>query len=268
MKSFKLIALASAGALGFVAAPAGASTCVGNCGTSGADGDIDLSPTGNSTYNWISTSGGAGQSDVGEIAGVGDGDDGFNTGSEFISNSFTAAAGDELTFFFNYVTSDGSGFADYGWASLVDGTGSVAAWLFTGRTRPEGDIAPGFGLPALDATLTPATSAIIGGAPNWSPLGASSGTCFAAGCGYTGWIESSYTIATAGTYTVQYGVTNFNDSSYQSGLAFDGLALNDVEIGGAVPEPSTWALLLLGFFGIGGMMRRRGEVRSTKVTFA
>ena len=42
----------------------------------------------------------------------------------------------------------------------------------------------------------------------------------------------------------------------------------DPPVNGAVPEPSTWALLLLGFFGIGGMMRRRGEVQSTKVTFA
>ena len=40
------------------------------------------------------------------------------------------------------------------------------------------------------------------------------------------------------------------------------------EVNGAVPEPATWALLLLGFFGIGGMMRRRGEVQSTTVTFA
>ena len=37
---------------------------------------------------------------------------------------------------------------------------------------------------------------------------------------------------------------------------------------GAVPEPSTWAMMLLGFFGVGGMMRRRGQLRSTKVTFA
>ena len=37
---------------------------------------------------------------------------------------------------------------------------------------------------------------------------------------------------------------------------------------GAVPEPSTWAMMLLGFFGVGGLMRRRGTVGATKVNFA
>jgi hypothetical protein len=32
---------------------------------------------------------------------------------------------------------------------------------------------------------------------------------------------------------------------------------------GAVPEPSTWALMLLGFFGIGAVMRRRKDVTTT-----
>lgn len=37
----------------------------------------------------------------------------------------------------------------------------------------------------------------------------------------------------------------------------------------AVPEPATWAMMLLGFFGIGFAMRRdRAQVRSTKVSFA
>lgn len=251
-----------------ISAPASAATCIGSCGTSGADGDIGLSPTGNASYSWVSTDGGEQNSTAGEIAGVGDNDGGANSGSQFTTSAFSAAAGDSLNFFFNYVTSDGAGFADYGWAQLLDGSGSNAAWLFTGRTQSSGDIAPGFGLPGLDAALTPATSPIIGGAPNWSPLGGSSGNCFDAGCGYTGWIESNYVIPTAGTYSVAFGVTNWSDSAFQSGLAWDGLALNDTPIdgggvGGAVPEPSTWAMLLLGFFGIGGALRRRKSVTAT-----
>lgn len=255
-----------------IAMPASAATCIGNCGTAGADGVVTLSPTGNSSYNWVSTANGEANSTAGEIQGVGDNASGAVIGSQFTTAAFTAAANDSLDFFFNYVTSDGAGFADYGWAQLLDSSGNNAAWLFTGRTQPSGNIAPGVGLPALDATLTPATSPIIPGGPVWSPLGGSSGSCFSAGCGYTDWIESTYIIPTAGTYSVAFGVTNWDDSAFQSGLAWDGLSLNDTPIDGgdvgAVPEPSTWALMLLGFFGIGSVLRRRQRNVATTVTYA
>lgn len=274
MLNKKLLLSAGAAVAAFAAMPASAATCVGNCGTAGADGDVVLSPTGNSEYSYVSTWNGSATT-AGEIAGVGDGDAGVNTGSQFTTAAFSASAGDSLTFFFNYITSDGSGFADYGWAQLLDSSGSNAGWLFTGRTQPDGDIAPGFGLPALDAALTPLTSEIIDGETTWSPLGGDSGRCFSGvgqGCGQTGWIESSFTIAADGMYSVAFGVTNFNDSQFASGLAWDGLELNDTpidggDVGGAIPEPTTWALMLLGFFGIGGFMRRRSNV-TTKVSFA
>jgi hypothetical protein len=54
-------------------------------------------------------------------------------------------------------------------------------------------------------------------------------------------------------------------------LAFDLMTIGDVgqvtNPPGAVPEPSTWALMLLGFFGIGAVMRRRKDVTTT-VTYA
>ena len=39
-------------------------------------------------------------------------------------------------------------------------------------------------------------------------------------------------------------------------------------VGGAVPEPGTWAMMLLGFGAAGYAMRRRAKVRRTNISFA
>lgn len=228
--------------------PAGA-TCVGNCGTDGADGVVTLSPLGTPAYLYVSTLGGV--KGAGEIPSAG----GTN-GSQLTTPSFAANVGDKLNFYFNYVTSDGSKFADYSFAELLDSTNAVVATLFTARTTPSGNTSPGTGLPADDSTLTPASSAIISGAPAWSELGSSSGKCFNSGCGYTGWILASYAIPTAGTYTLTFGTTNFIDTAFDSGLAIDG-----VTIAGApvipTPEPASLSLMGLGLVGLGLIRRRR-----------
>lgn len=243
-------ALAIAAAAG--ASSASATTCIGACGTAGADGVVTLSPTGNATYHWISTNGGtAGTASLG-VANE-------TNGSEFISNNFAAVSGDSLTFYFNYVTSDGSGFPDYAWSELQTATGSHVAWLFTATTTPSGNTSPGQGLPADDSTLTPATTPIIAGLSTWSPLGGSSGACYispSSGCGYTDWIKSTYSIGAAGSYRVAYGTTNVRDTAFDSGLAFDGLAVNDHPVGD-VPEPAAWALMLMGFASLGAALRTR-----------
>ncbi|MXO86450.1 PEPxxWA-CTERM sorting domain-containing protein, partial [Altererythrobacter aurantiacus] len=59
------------------------------------------------------------------------------------------------------------------------------------------------------------------------------------------------------------GIINGMQGSYVVGLP-----VAAGTISAPVPEPATWALMLLGFFGIGGMMRRSAAVRSTRVTFA
>ena len=191
---------------------------------------------------------------------------GGTNGSQYTSTTFRAAANDPLTFLFDYVTSDGAGWADYAWSELQTAAGAHVAWLFTARTQPSGNTSPGFGLPADSATLDPTGSNIQSGT-EWTPLADYSGACYAAGCGNTGWIQSNYTIATAGTYQVVYGVSNWGDTLYQSGLAFDALAVNGTAVPVAgVPEPATWLMMLVGFGLIGGAMRKRRNTMN--ITYA
>ncbi len=89
------------------------------------------------------------------------------------------------------------------------------------------------------------------------PLGSNSGDCYAAGCGYTGWINSTYSIADAGNYVLAFGVSNWLDTSYDSGMAFSGITVAGVPVDNAVPEPGTWAMMLMGFGAVGFAMRRR-----------
>jgi hypothetical protein len=221
-------------------------TGVGNYGTLGANGVVTLSPTGDPQYGYVSTAGGV--LGVG-LPGVG-GSGSPTNGSTVTSPFFSAIAGDILKFYFNYVTSDGAGYADYAWGQLLDSSLSPVSLLFTARTTPGGNTAPGFSMPALNATLVPATTPIIPGGPAWSPLAGSSGTCFSTGCGYTGWIQATYTIPTSGTYALNFGTVNWTDQIFDSGLAFDGTTINDKPITKTTtPEPSS----LLGFLFLGGL---------------
>ena len=249
----RIVYLSTAAAAALYATAAQADTCTGTCGVASPNGVVVAPPAYGPDYQYVTTNNGA--TGAGEIAGVGGTD-----GSELTTSAFNSNAGDQLNFYFNYITSDGSGtYTDYAFAELLD-AGVHAAWLFTSRTTPSGDTSPGFGLPSNDSTLTPGATPIVAGAPAWDPLGGSTGTCYSSGCGYTGWIGSSYTIAAAGSYSIRFGVTNIADTAYDSGLAFAGLTINNVPvepIGGAVPEPTSWALMLIGLGGTGAALRRR-----------
>lgn len=218
--------------------------CTGNCGADAANGVVTAPPTGNDQYGWVSTANGISGTGLPGIIG--------KEGSVLLSTLFAADAGDDLEFFFNYVTTDGSGFADYGWARLLDDSLQQVAMLFTARTKPSGNIVPGIDMPLPEATLTPGSVEIIGGAPAWSVLGADSGKCFAAGCGYTGWVQSNYSILNSGNYYLEFGVTNWTDSAYDSGLAFDGISIDGVAIDEPkdIPEPTGIALFGLALMGL------------------
>jgi len=262
-KSTRVLSVAAAAVLSvFMAGQASATafdggipvgwTGIGNYGTLGANGVVTTSPEGGN-YGWVSTSGGVttGSADLGLGSET--------NGSILRTNAFSANAGDSLDFYFNYVTSDGQIYVEYAWARLLDNLLNPVALLFTARTTTSGSTVPGFGMPPITAQITPNVVTIVSGAPIWSPLGGSSGTCYGAGCGYTGWVESEYTIANAGSYILEFGVVNWLDTAYQSGLAFDGITVAGVPIdpNGDVPEPASLALLGLGLAGLGAFRRRK-----------
>lgn len=223
-------------------------TCTGNCGTLGANGVVTTSPEGGN-YGWVASNTG--------ITGLGL-PVGGTDGSRLRSSVFSANAGDALNFYFNYVTSDGAGYADYGWSRLLDSALNPVATLFTARTTPGGNSVPGFGMPAIAATMTPATVVITPGGPSWTPLGGYSGSCYSTGCGYTGWVSSTYNIAAAGNYILEFGVVDWGDQIYDSGLAFDGITVGGESIiVNGVPEPASLTLIGIGLAVTAAIRRRR-----------
>lgn len=225
--------------------------CTGNCGMSGANGVVPLSPFPATTaYGWVSTENGVDGLGLPGIGGTGS----PGIGSRIRSGTFTVTAGDVLSFYFDYVTADGAGYADYAWARLLDSGGNEVALLFTARTTTSGNTVPGFAMPPLVATLNPASTPIIPGAPAWAPLGEDSGYCFDVGCGYTGWVQATYAVPTSGTYELEFGVVNWNDDSVQSGLAFDGATIGGAPIGPTTPTATSVPVPTLGEYGLAAMI--------------
>lgn len=187
MKTFLLVLLlVVGGTLPVQALP----LCLGNCGTLGADGDVPASPLGGD-YTWVSTHGGI----VGlTFAPFPD----LQEFSAWRSDPFEARAGTFAQIYLNTVTTDGLGF-DFWWVELRDAMDPRAL------SRPRG-------LSRFRSTPL--------GAPTWAPLGPDSGSCFAVGCGTSGWQLRELPVRVSGLYHLDVGVVNGSDSTFDSGVAF------------------------------------------------
>jgi hypothetical protein len=226
-------------------------TCTGTCGASAADGVVPLATGGGTKYGWVATTKSAEEV---SLPGVGGNGVSFN-GSALRSIAFNATAGAELDFRFNYTTSDGAGYADYAWARLLDSNSNAVALLVTARSSADGKVVPGFDMPASVGTLTPSTVSLTAEATKWSPLGDRSDKCYDTGCGTTGWVQSKYTIAANGVYHLEFGVANWDDGDFGSGLAFDAITLGGAPL--PVPEPASYGMLLAGMTFLGAAAKRR-----------
>ncbi len=231
----------------------------GAAGFGSANGIVGPSPVGGS-YVYITTTDGL--DGVGQLAGAGG-----SNGTLLTTFDFAVGAGDTLEYYFNYITSDGEVFTDYAWTRLVDATTDAeVALLFTARTQPTGSIVPGTGLPlpSPGVTLDPASVEIVPGGPPWGEIGMWSGACYDAGCGFTGWVRSSFEIAAAGTYYLEFGVTNLLDRRYDSGLAIAGVRAGDVIIipdnpgATVIPLPASAWMLGAALSGLLALRTRRG----------
>lgn len=250
-------------------------TCVGACGTSGAVGDLTLAPGGGARFGYVSTYRGLGPADPADpsvpanpadVLGVAS----ATNGSLLTSAPFSVSAGQELSFAFNYLSTDGTDvFPDYGFVRLIGGAAPIL--LFTAQTNPDpvGNTVPGFALPSIapGVVLAPASTPIVpGSGVDGGPvateaiLGPTNGNCYGAGCGLTRWVLARYVVPTAGTYQLQFGVSNVTDDLYDTALAFDfSSGVNQVPTGpgAVVPEPSTYALVAGGLLALAGVARRR-----------
>ena len=69
---------------------------------------------------------------------------------------------------------------------------------------------------------------------------------------------SGLSIASGANFAFRW--TDLNSTGNDHGLAIDNVSITSRLAAGAVPEPATWAMMLLGFGAIGTMLRKRARV--------
>jgi len=147
---------------------------------------------------------------------------GSPTNGSGISQTVTVAAGDTLTFDWNFLTDEldePASYNDFGFFTI-----SGSAYLLASRNSSTYDL------------VSP-------------PAGFD---------GQTDWHSQSYTFASAGTYSIGFGVFNVGDTGHNSVLLVDAVTI------ATVPEPSTFALLAVGMAGAAVLARRRAAAGGAK----
>jgi hypothetical protein len=139
-----------------------------------------------------------------------------------IRQTFTAEAGDVLSFRWNFLTTEGSA-ADFAFVTLS-----------------------GAGLTVLADT----TSSLLG------PSGVVLDPVFGDPTRETGYRTFSLTVAAAGTYTLGFGVADHTDEFIPSALLIDGVSLQSAGDVSVVPAPATLTSLLIGGAVIAGYRLR------------
>ena len=71
---------------------------------------------------------------------------------------------------------------------------------------------------------------------------------------------SGYNVLSASGLGTFRGV-QFRDNNDDAGLRFQNFSYNSVTAQGGVPEPATWAMMVIGFGAVGLAARRRDKVR-------
>ncbi len=178
-----------------------------------------VDPTDGSTQAGLTTQSRISTNSLEEFLGLSTGSlnslgNGLATGGGAIKQTFTATAGDVISFDWNFLTNEATPNASYNDFAFVS---------LNGLTE-----------------LADTTSAFF-----------DSSTLFRQETGYQ---TTSFTIATAGTYTLGFGVVNVGDSRVPSGLLVDNVRTE------TVPEPASM-LGILAFGALGGkkLLKRKQQ---------